>query len=48
MDGRETLETRLLGRDSVVLDVWYYCCVYVVYVVHVAFMMFCACGVVHI
>jgi len=24
----------------VVLDVWYYCCAYVVYVVHVASMMF--------
>ena len=48
MDGRETLETRLLGRDSVVLDVWYYCCAYVVYVVHVASVMLCACIVVYI
>jgi len=23
MDGKETLETRLHGKDSVVLDVWY-------------------------
>jgi len=25
----KTLEARLLGRDNVVLDVWYYCCAYV-------------------
>ena len=42
------LEARLLGRDSVVLDVWYYCFSYVVYVVHVAYVMLCACGVVYI
>lgn len=46
MDGGETLEARLLGRDSTVLDVWYYCCAYVVYVLNVAFVMLCACGVV--
>jgi len=46
MDGGETLEARLHGRDNVVLDVWYYCCAYVVYVVHVAFVMLCACIVV--
>jgi len=40
MDGRETLEARLHGRDSVVLDVWYYC--------NVVSMMLCACGVVYI
>jgi len=34
------MEARFLGRDSVVLDVWYYCCAYVVYVVHVPSMMF--------
>ena len=43
MDGEETLESRFPGRDSVVLDVWYYYCVYVV---HVASMMLCACGIV--
>ena len=48
MDGGVTLEARLLGKDSVVLDVWYYCCAYVVYVVHVVFVMFCAWGVVYI
>ena len=36
----EILEARFLGKDSVVLDVWYYCCAYVVYVVHVASMMY--------
>jgi len=35
----KTLETRFLGKDNVVLDVWYYCYAYVVYVVHVASMM---------
>jgi len=34
MDGRETLEARFLGRDSVVLDVQCYCCVYVVHIVY--------------
>ena len=42
MDGGETLEARLLGRDSVVLDVWYYYCAYV------ASVMLCACSVVYI
>lgn len=42
------LEERLLGRDGVVLNVWYHFCAYVVYVVHVASMMLCACGVVYI
>ena len=42
------LEARLLGGDSVVLDVWYYCCTYIVYVVHIAFVILCACGVVYI
>jgi len=41
-----TLGARLLGRDNVVLDVWYYSCAYVVYSVHVASMMLCACGIV--
>jgi len=44
----KTLEARFLGRDSVVLDVWYYCCAYVVYVVPIAFMMLCTCVVVYI
>ena len=35
----EISEARFLGKDSVVLDVWYYCYAYVVYVVHVASMM---------
>jgi len=48
MDGRETLEARFLGRDSVVLDVWYYCCAYVLYVGHAASVMLCTCGVVYI
>ena len=42
------LEARLLGRGNVVLDVWYYCCAHVVYVLHVAYVMMCACGVVYI
>ena len=44
----KTLEARLLGRDSVVLDVTYYCCAYVVYVVHFTIVMLCACGFVYI
>jgi len=48
MDGGETLKAGLLGRDCVVLDVWYYCCAYVVFVVHVASVMLCACGVMYI
>ena len=44
----KTLEARFLGRDSVVLDVWYYYCAYVVYVVHVSSVMLCTCGVVYI
>ena len=43
----KTLEVRFLGKYSVVLDVWYCCCAYVVYVVHVASMMLRACGVVY-
>jgi len=35
----KTLEARLLSRGSVVSDVWYYCCAYVVHVVHVAIVM---------
>ena len=38
----KTLEERLLSRDNVVLYVWYYCCAYVLYVVHVASAMLCA------
>jgi len=37
----KTLEARLLGRDNMVLDVWYYYCAYVVYVVMLL------CDVVH-
>jgi len=43
-----TLEARLLGRDSVILDVWYYYCEYVVYVVHISCVMLCAYSVVYI
>ena len=35
----KTLEEKFLGKDSVVLDVWYYCCAYVVYVLHVTSVM---------
>ena len=48
MDGGETLKARFLGRDIVVLDEWYYYCAYVVYVIHVASVMLCACGLVYI
>lgn len=44
----KTLEAGSLGGVNVVLDVWYYYCAYVVYVVQVAFLMLCACGVVYI
>lgn len=37
----KTLEERFLGRDSVILDVWYYFCAYVVYILHIAFLMLC-------
>jgi len=43
----KTLGERFLGRDSALLDVRYYCCPYVVYVVHAAYMMSCACSVVY-
>lgn len=42
------LEARLLGRDGVVLNVCYYCYTYVVYVLHVSYMMLCAYSVVYI
>ena len=46
MDGGKTLEGRLLCRVSLCsMDVWYYCCIYVV---HIAPMMLCACIVVYI
>ena len=35
----KTLEARFLGKDSMVSDVWYYCCAYFLYVVHVETMM---------
>ena len=38
----KTLEERFLAEDNVVLDVWYYCCA------HVAYVMLCACSVVRI
>ena len=34
MDGREKLVERLLGRDSVVVGVQFYCHVYVVHIVY--------------
>jgi len=43
----EILQARFLGKNNVVLDVRYYCCAYVVYVVHVASMM-CALVVLRI
>ena len=43
-----TLEARLHGRDNVVLDVWYYCCAYVVYDVHGTSVRLCTCVVVYI
>jgi len=47
MDDRETLKERLLGRDNVVLDVWYYYCVYVVHVVYLVIvpMVMCTCNI---
>ena len=48
MDGRETLNARLLGRDTMVLDAWYHYCTYFVDVVYVSFVMLCACDVVYI
>ena len=35
----KTWEARFLGKDNMVLDVWYYYCAYTVYVVHVSYMM---------
>lgn len=43
----KALEAKFLGRDSVVLDMWYYDCAYVIYVVHVASVMLCTYGVVY-
>jgi len=43
----KTLGTRFLGRESVLLEVRYYCCAYVVYIVHVSSMMLCTCSVVY-
>jgi len=43
----KTLEERFLGKDNAVLDVWHYCCAYVLYVVHVSSMM-CAHAVLYI
>ena len=47
MDDRETLKERLLGRGNVVLDVWYYYCVYVVHVVYLVIvpMVMCTCNI---
>ena len=44
----KALETMFLGRENVLLDVRYYCCAYVVYIVHVASVMLCACSVAYI
>ena len=43
----KTLEASFLGRDNVVLGLWYYFCEHVVYVVHVAYVSLCSCGVVY-
>ncbi len=45
MDGGDTPEARLPSRDSVVLDVWFY---YYSYVVNVASVKLCTCGVAYI
>jgi len=41
----KTLEASLLSRDSVVLDVQCYCCVYVMHIVYLVIvpMVLCAC-----
>lgn len=44
----KALEAKFLGKSSMVLDVWYYCCAYVLYVVHDSSMMLCACSVMYI
>jgi len=43
----EILEAMFLGKNNVVLDVWYYCFAYIVYVVYVSSMM-CALVVLRI
>ena len=35
----EIPEARFLGKDNMVFDVWYYYCEYIIYVVHVSYMM---------
>jgi len=47
MDDRETLEARLRARGSKVLDVYYYCCVYVVHVVYLVILPMVICNVVY-
>ena len=44
MDGGETLEAIFLGRDSVVLDVEFYYCVYVVHIVYSMILPMVLCG----
>lgn len=47
MDGGDTLEARLPRRDNVVLDVRYYCCVYVVHFLYsmIVTMVMCTCNI---
>jgi len=44
----KTLEASFLGKKTVVMDVWYECCAYAIYVVLVSLIMLCACSVVYI
>jgi len=44
----KAMKATFLGRDNVVLNVWYSCCAYVVYDVHVSSLMLCACAMVYI
>jgi len=48
MDDRKTLEAKLLGRGSMVLDVQCYCCVYVVHVVYSVIVPMVMCNVVYV
>lgn len=48
MDGEETLEARLLGRGSIVLDVKCYCCVYVMHVVYSLILPMVMCNVLYV
>ena len=44
MDGRETLEARLLGRGNVVLDVQCYFCVYVLHILYLVIVPMVLCS----